>query len=169
MPDNISREARLFFIDTRFQKMARRPGGVPRERAIEQAQATIEEAKLGFDDWLEHELGELTSLIDNAKNGIAEQDWADIASIKSRQFRDIGTTMGFELLTFIADSLLEIFEATAAGAECNMESVMCHLDALVLVKQKSYRNLKPEQLPELTSGLRRMVECTTTCSNCVLK
>jgi len=169
MPDNISREARIFFVETRFQKMARRSGGVPRQRAIEQAQATIEEAKLGFDDWLEQELGELIGLIENAKNSTAEQNWADIATIKSRQLRDIGTTMGFELLTFIADSLLEIFEATPAGAECNIESIACHLDALVLVKQKSYRNLKPEQLPELTRGLRRVAECATTCSNCILK
>jgi len=35
-------EARLFFVDTRFQKMARRPGGVPRDRAIEQAQKYID-------------------------------------------------------------------------------------------------------------------------------
>jgi hypothetical protein len=37
-------DARMFFVDTRFQRLARRSGGISREQAISQAQAGIEEA-----------------------------------------------------------------------------------------------------------------------------
>jgi hypothetical protein len=35
------------------------------------------------------------------------------------------------------------------------------MDALMLARQKSYRRLRPEQVPELTKGLRRVVEHVT--------
>ena len=40
-------DARVFPVETRFQKMAKREGGVPREKAIEQAQNEIEGAGVG--------------------------------------------------------------------------------------------------------------------------
>jgi hypothetical protein len=85
--------------------------------------------------------------------------------MQSRQVRDAGTTMGSELMTFIANSLCEVLDAIAAGAECNMESIACHLDALYLARQQRFRNLTPEQVPELTSGLRRLAEVGNTTPN----
>ena len=43
-----------------------------------------------------------------------------------------------------------------------MESIVCHLDALLLSRQRPYRNMKPDQVPELTSGLRRVADFVTT-------
>jgi hypothetical protein len=152
-------EARLFFVDTRFQKMARRPGGVPRDRAIEQAQKYIDkETKETFDEWLERELEALKGAISELQSDSADPDKLDEACSHCRQLRDVGTTCHFELLTFIADSLCEILDATKAGASFDLESVACHVDALMVVKKKSYRGLKPEQLPELTDGLRKVVQ-----------
>ena len=152
-------EARLFFVDTRFQKMARRPGGVPRDRAIEQAQKYIDkETKETFDEWLERELEALKGAISELQSGSADPDKLDEACSHCRQLRDVGTTCHFELLTFIADSLCEVLDATKAGAPFDADSVACHVDALMVVKKKSYRGLKPEQLPELTDGLRKVVQ-----------
>ena len=72
--------------------------------------------------------------------------------------RDVGTTMGFELLTFIANTLCKIFDGIKAGAEFKIESVTCHFDALVLIQQEAYRNLRPEELPELSGGLHQVAE-----------
>jgi len=148
--------ARVFAVETRFQKMAKRNGGVSRDRAIEQAQAKIEEAKPGFDQWFKAELAKLKSLIECAEAGNAEQGWIEKANFQSRQLRDSATPLGFELLAFIANSLCEILDAIEAGGECQMESITCHLDALVLAAQKSYYRLRPEQVPELSDGLRRL-------------
>jgi len=151
-------DANIFFIETRFQRLARRIGGIPRERAIEQAQNHIEEIKVGFDEWLNRELQNLANLVRQARSGETECDWIDVANFHSRQLRDVGTTMDSELLTFIANALCEILDAVTNGAECNFESISCHIEALCLAQHKPYRYLKPDRVPELTKGLRRVVD-----------
>jgi len=153
---------RIFPVETRLQKLARRPGGIPRDKALEKAQANVDEIKPGFDDWLTDELEGLAGLVKQAQSGEPQADWLEALNRHSRHLRDVGTTMDFELLTFIANSLCEVLDAVAAGSEFNMESIQCHVDALFLARQRSYRGLRPEQVPELTSGLRRVVEQLST-------
>jgi hypothetical protein len=152
---------RVFALETRFQQMARRDGGVPRDKAIEQAQAKIEEAKPEFDAWFGSELKQFTSLVKAVQTGKAKPNWIETANFRSRELRDGATTLGFELLAFIAGSLCEILDSIEAGTECNMESITCHVDALALARQMRYRDLKPEQVPQLTKGLRRVVKHVT--------
>jgi hypothetical protein len=158
MADNPNPEARIFLPKTRFQTLARRPGGVPRTKAVENAQNKIEETKLGFDEWLDGELSELTGWIERAKSGEPVEEWIEAAQFHASQLRDVGTTVGFELLTFIARTLCTILDGIAAGAECNMESLACHIDSLLLIRQKQYRHLRPDQVPELSRGLHQVAE-----------
>ncbi len=153
--------ARIFAVETRFQKLARRPGGIPRDTAIERAHGGIEEAKRDFDSWLDTELQELASLIQSAERGETEPEWIERVNSHSRELRDVATIMQFDLLSFIANSLCDVLDAIPANNNNNMESITCHMDALMLARQKSYRRLKPEQVPELTKGLRRIVEHVT--------
>jgi hypothetical protein len=37
-----------------------------------------------------------------------------------------------------------------------MESIICRIDSLLLIRQKKYRNLRPHQVPELSRGLFRV-------------
>jgi len=152
------RQALTFQVETRFQKMARRPGGIPREQALEKAQANIEDSKPEFEAWLDAELQELADIVRNAQAGTAEPGWIEDICSRSRQMRDLGTTMGFVLLTFIANNLCEILESPQAGQEHNMETIACHLDALLLARQKQYREMPLEQLPELIKGLRLVAQ-----------
>jgi len=156
--EDVAADVRIFSAKTRFQTMARRRGGVARERALEGAQAAIEEVKVGFEDWLEKELQALFGLVARARAGEAEPGWVEAAQVHCNQLRDVGGTVGFELLTFVAGTLCTIFDGIMAGAPCNMESITCHLDALQLIRQKEYRNLTPEQVPELSRGLYRVAE-----------
>lgn len=153
--------ARIFAVETRFQKLAKRPGGIPRDTAIERAQTELEEIKPEFDNWLDTELQELANLIKSAELGAAGRDWIERANLHSRQLRDSATTLQFELLSFIANSLCDVLDVIPMDNNYNMESITCHMDALMLAKQKSYRRLRPEQVPELTRGLRRVVEHVT--------
>ena len=59
MRETSSSEVRIFFADTRFERMARRPGGVPREKALAQADKMVDELRLDFGGWLDRELQEL--------------------------------------------------------------------------------------------------------------
>jgi hypothetical protein len=154
-------DARVFPVETRFQKMAKREGGVPRDKAIEQAQNEIEGVKSHFDDWLGDELQEFRRLMKKVGGGKASAEWIKTANFHSRQLRDSAMTLNFELLAFIAGSLCEILDSIEAGSECNMESITCHVESLLLAGQASYRNLKPEQVPDLTNGLLRVVKRVT--------
>jgi hypothetical protein len=156
---------RIFPVETTFQKQARRPGGVPRDRAIKYATSRVEEVKPEFEDWVGKELETLADVVGKMKKGEAPADWVEVANRHSRHLRDVGTTMGSELLTYIAASLCEILDEIATGAPCNVESVTCHVDALFLARQKPYWGLKPEQVPELTAGLRRVVDHVSTSPN----
>jgi hypothetical protein len=158
MAEDPNPEARIFSPKTRFQTLARRPGGVPRNQAVENAQNHVEETKLGFDDWLDGELTELIGWIERAKSGEAVEEWIDGAQFHANQLRDVGTTVGFELLTFIASTLCTILDGVKAGAECNAESLTCHVDSLLLIRHKQYRHLRPDQVPELSRGLHRVAE-----------
>ena len=159
MANDAESDAKAFFVDGRFEQMARRPGGVPREEAIERALAMIEENKPGFCDWLDRELAELGELIrQNESQGADQGDWTETAYLQCARMRDVGTTMGFELVTFVASNLCEIFQAVNDGAEYRGDLVDCHMQAMLLARQEQYRNLRPDQLPELSGGLRRVVE-----------
>jgi hypothetical protein len=158
MADNPEIEARIFSPKTRFQTLARRPGGVSRTQAVENANNGIEEAKIGFDEWLDGELAELIGWVERAKSGEAVEEWIEAAQFHSNQLRDVGTTVGFELLTFIANTLCTILDGIKAGAECNMESLICHIDSLLLIRQKQFRHLRPDQVPELSRGLHQLAE-----------
>jgi hypothetical protein len=158
MADKPDNEARVFSPKTRFQTLAKRPGGVPRGRALENAQNKVEEAKIGFDDWLDAELAELIRAVERAQAGEPADEWIEIAQFHTNQLRDVGTTVGFELLTFISGTLSTILDGIKAGAECNMESLTCHIDSLLLIRQKQFRNLSPDQVPELSRGLHRVAE-----------
>jgi hypothetical protein len=75
--------------------------------------------------------------------------------------RDSATTLGFELLAFIAGSLCEILDSIEAGRESNMESITCHIEFLLLAGPASYRHLKPAQVPDLIVGLDLVVQRVT--------
>ena len=149
----------MFPVDSHFQKMARRPGGAPREQALKDGQIAIDQIKSSFGAWLDRELDALFSEIRRGRSANSSNlSWADAAAAHSRHIRDVGTTMGFELVTFIANNLCEIFEVIVAGASTRYEIIDCHIDALLLAKQEQYRHLRPDQFPELDRGLRRMLE-----------
>jgi chemotaxis protein histidine kinase CheA len=158
MSENKQSEARIFVVDTRFQQMARRPGGVPRTQAVERAQATLDELKQDFSDWLDRQLQDLGVAIQQLENAPFDISRLDEAYRSCCQLRDVGTTMGFELITVISGNLCEIIDAVRAGTPYEKETIDCHLDALVLTSKPPYCDLRPDQLPEMTSGLRQIVE-----------
>jgi hypothetical protein len=122
----------------------------------------VDEAKDEFYEWLEVQLRELAALFNKVKSGTAEADWMEAANLRSRQLHDIGTTVRFELLAFVAESLCEVLDVAQASGEYSIESIACHIDSLILIQKRSYRHLKPEHVPELTEGLQRVAKHAAT-------
>jgi len=158
MSETTNREARTFFADTRFERMARRPGDMTREQALARGQAQVDDLKPEFADWLDRKLQELSATIQQAEGSSFDQSWHERAYRCCCELRDVGATMGYELVTFIANNLCEIFDVIKAGTAYDREMINCHVDALLLAKMEQYRHLRPEQVPEMVSGLRRVVE-----------
>ena len=151
-------EARIFHVDSRFVALARRPGGVPRQHAISKAQSHVEQLSSEFVDWIEQELQQLSLILAEIESNPADMAVIERADANCSQLRDIGSTMGYELVTFVAGSLCAILDTMKAGAAYDKDIVDCHVNALFLVRTEPYRNLGPHQVPEMSSGLRRIVE-----------
>jgi hypothetical protein len=120
-------EPRIFPVDTNFQKMARRPGGISRDRAVERAEIEIAEAKVEFDEWLSRELTELTTAFEAARDNHHDPErLAELAS-RGRQLRDMTATMRFELLSFVGASLVTFWirSARRPSSQSTRSSVIC--------------------------------------------
>jgi hypothetical protein len=133
--------------------MTQREGGIPRDKAIERARIEIERAKSHFDGWLNGQLKELQKLIKTVDSAELTAEWLKTANFHSHQLRDSAVILNFDLLAFVAGSLCEILDSIEAGGECSVESIICHIESVLLASRVSYRHLKPEQVPELTEGL----------------
>ena len=133
-----------------------------RARAIERAEIEIAEVKVEFDEWLSRELAELMTAFEAARD--SQRDPGRLAELanRSRQLRDVTATMRFELLSFVGASLCDLLESISAEAEFPTESIVCHLDALNLSARPDFRGLRPDEVPELTKGLRRVVKHAST-------
>jgi chemotaxis protein histidine kinase CheA len=159
---------RIFSVDTRFQQMARRPGGVPKEQAILQAQSQMDDFKEEFVDWVGQEVKDLAIAFKRMKNdGNPASQLNDIYR-RCCQLRDTGTTMGLELITFVSDNLCQVLDTIKNGAPYDADIVECHIDAMMLAKQKPYRNLRPDQVIEMTNGLQQILDRTKKNSEAVV-
>jgi hypothetical protein len=158
MAKNNDTGANLFYPDTRFERMARRPGGVERELALEQAQAAVDKIKPEFTVWIGHEFDALNAALAELDSDPRDKGAMERAFHSCAQLRDVSGTMGYELVTFVARTLCDILEAYIAGAAYDKEVVECHTNAFMLARMEQYRHLTPEQVPEMTQGLLRVVE-----------
>jgi hypothetical protein len=142
--------------------MARRPGGMSRNRAIERAEIEIAEVKVEFDEWLSRELAELTTAFEAARDNPNDPERLAELANRGRQLRDVTATIRLELLSFVAASLCDLLDSVSAETEFPIDSIVCHLDALNLSARPDFRELRPDEVPELTKGLRRVVKHLST-------
>jgi len=151
--------AREFYTETNYQKQARRPGGNARDQAIKNADANIEMLKPSFEDWLNEQINALVKIIPKGESSIpAGLSWIDAADINSQRLADVAATMDYRFMSFVAKNLSLIFDAIRNGSEYRGDVIECHINALRLSRQQQYRELRSEDLPELSEGLRRILE-----------
>lgn len=154
MEEKDKHSARIFYVDSRFERLARRPGGVTREQALSQAQDQVDTIKPTFGEWLDPEMERLRDAVTRIDADPADAAALDIAEVTCGQIHDIAATMGYKLVTFVAGSLRALIESLKDGAAYDKEMVDCHVAALFLVRTRTYRHLHPDEVPEMTRGLR---------------
>jgi hypothetical protein len=151
-------EAREFHIETKFQLLAKRPGGVPRDQAIDNAEITVATLKPGFETWFDDEIALLLKAIPQEGADLKDRGWMNIADTHSQHLADVAATMGYDFVSYVANNLCLMFDAIKHGADYRRDVMVCHLDALVLGRKDKFSRMKPEDVPELTEGLRRVLE-----------
>jgi hypothetical protein len=151
-------KVREFYIESNFEKLARRPGGIPRDDALRYANSNVDAFKPDFPVWLDEQLNEFFALIpDQGSIEFKRLEWIDAVDIYIQHLADVAAPMDYQFVSFVASNLCMIFEAIKRGAEHNSEIIICHINALRLARQQQYRGMRPEDLPELSEGLRRVL------------
>jgi hypothetical protein len=158
MKKNDTAGSNLFYPDTRFERLARRPGGMERDAALDRAQAAVDELKPDFSNWMNAEFDALNAALADVARDPKDKAALQLAFHSCAQLRDVSGTMGYELVTFVARTLCDILEAYLAGAAYDKEVVECHTNAFMLARMEQYHHLTPEQVPEMTEGLLRVVK-----------
>src|ERR1043165_990769 len=138
-------EAREFHVETKFQQYAKRPGGIGSDQAF-----------------IDDEMSKLTKSIPSEGPDLRDRAWMDAADLHCQRLADVAATMGYEFVSYVANNLCLMFDAIKQGADYRRDVMVCHLDALVLGRRDRFRRMKPEDVPELTDGLRRVLESAKT-------
>lgn len=137
MPGSAKDGDPLIPVTTRFHSQALRPGGVSREQAIGSAERVLDTMQPQFAEWLDQELRKLIMAIPAEQAEIKSGDpWLESAYLHARAVRDVGATMGFELLTFAANNLCDIIEVVRSGVDCPFDTVESQIQALLIAKRE---------------------------------
>jgi len=151
MSPNPPAKARAYFIDTDFHKTARLPGGVTRAEAIDNAQQNLDAITEDFEAALNDKMRDLLALVAPLGDNPVPPDLFGKLCADVRELRDSGTTMGYPLVTFVADNLCKILDLV--GGNITLPTVACHIDAMRLSTLPQYRKASLQNLPELINGL----------------
>jgi hypothetical protein len=67
MTNAANKQARIFHVDTMFQQLARKPGGLSREEAMAGAQRNVEKLKPDVAEWLFVRIQNLAEIVSAAE------------------------------------------------------------------------------------------------------
>ncbi|MCC6949325.1 MAG: hypothetical protein IT539_16320 [Bradyrhizobiaceae bacterium] len=131
-------DAFVFPVRTHFHAMARRPGGIPREQAIEAAESHLHELHHEFKEWLDQELAEIAKILPQSADEVTSDDpWVEAAHARCQAVRDTAATMGFYLVTFAANNLCEAFDTIRSGIEYPLDAIDRDFKTLLLARQEA--------------------------------
>lgn len=147
--------------ESRFERMARRAGGISEREALENAEKELAQLKPMVGQFVELECDKLLAALDYARIDGPERDAKiAIAEVSSRLIRDVAGNADFVLVGLVANSLCELFELLmGSDVDYPLAVVNCHVDALRLARRPEYRGKQIDQCaPELVDALASAVE-----------
>ena len=146
-------------VDHNFGRMARSPGGVSREAALQRAAAEVERLKPKVSEHIRQELSRMEAALQSARTGLRVQDSVADAYAACQNLRDVAESVGYSLVGLISTNLCTIFEAIEAAEQSYPAAIIeCHVEALRLALSEPYHGKKPHDLPELSAGLAQIAQ-----------
>ena len=151
-------DARKIKKTSRFAVMARRPGGLSREKAVAKADGTIEKLKSKYLDWVAKDMRALENHINavHQLEGARDEDM-EAAYTKAAEIRDLGATFDFPLTTEVADGLCELIHRLRHAGMYSHDALATHLSALQLVCTEAFKGKKAADEKPLLDGLGRVL------------
>lgn len=144
---------------TRFHRLAKRAGGISRDEAIKRSDAFLNSVKPKYLEWVAADIARL----ELALKGIPGESVLDVSAIeaayhKARVVRDLGETMGYPLITVVANSLCELLHRFQKAEIYNPAAVDTHFWSLLLVSSTDYEKTSEAATKDLLMGLQKVVE-----------
>jgi hypothetical protein len=145
-------------VDHNFGRLARSPGGVSREAALQRAAAEVERLKPQVTEHIRQEFKRLEAALRSARSGDQPAAIAE-AYAASQNLRDVAESVGYSLIGLIATNLCTIFEAVETARIAYPAAIIdCHFKALHLSLSDPYHGKKPHEFPELSAGLAQLAQ-----------
>ncbi len=144
---------------TRFHRLAKREGGITLDEAIRRADEFVSTVKPKYLDWVAEDVRSLaTALAALSGHAPASPKDLDTAFHGARKIRDLGTTMGYPVITIVASSLCDLLERFKGGNVYSQPAIDTHMSSLLLVSSSAYDDLQQTVKDDLLPGLRRVVD-----------
>lgn len=142
---------RLVAIETRFETLARRPGGVPRSSAIAAAESNVATVATDCRRALAAKIENLEmSLNDDLPDAVITATEPLLGGLN--ELHDVGATVGFPSITLIAGELCKLFES--AGGRTRNAIVGCFVRSLALCLRQEYRHADRSEVRRLVANLK---------------
>ena len=144
---------------TRFHRLAKRAGGISRDEAIKRSDTFLETAKSKYHEWVAEDVQRLEKALAALRGQtVPDPEALENAYHRTRVIRDLGDTMGYPLITVVADSLCELLHRFKNANVYSEPAVDTHFWSLMLVSAPTYKGGEKEETDNLLSGLRRVVD-----------
>lgn len=147
------------FIETVFQRLARRPDGISREHAVERGDQAVAGMREGYVEGLRADLARLDHVVELIA-GAEHPSAADCreAYRLSGYIRDLGGTFGDHAVTAVADRCCEfLFRMGESGIDAR-DGLAAHIDALRLVCKAPAGVITAQMVETLVADLTRLAE-----------
>jgi len=144
-------------VQTRFGKMAGKPGRMTRNEAIGAADAYIEQIEPRYLIWAENDLKELIEITDQVFKESRLGEHFHGAYRKANHLRDLGDTFDYPVITRVADSMCELLMRLHDAGVYNREALETHMAALRLVCTARFKGVQPGSVKELLDSLHKLV------------
>lgn len=147
------------FVETVFQRLARRGGGISREHAVERADQAVDGMREAYVEGLRADLARLdyvVELIAGAERP-APEDCREAYRLCG-YIRDLGGTFGEDAVTAVADRCCEfLFRMGEANVDARA-GLAAHIDALRLVCKAPAGVVNAPMVETLVADLTRLAE-----------
>jgi hypothetical protein len=147
-------------LTARFARLAKRPGGQPRNVALQRARTEIDRLKPEMSQLIVVGCRDLEVALNAARGDDPDRaQHLEQAYTISDSLREVAGTLGFPFVGLIASNLCTIFETVkAADIPCPFAVLACHIQALQFARANLSQPKMTPDLQELAEGLARTVQ-----------